>query len=187
MPTTRVGGHRADRQTHHIHVSINDAMPFALSAAKLPGTAHFYEPGPDARAHLRRGARPLPGAKFVMTEVDVGWVPYFADRPTTTTCVTPSRLQGQPLPQLPGDYIRESFYFTFITDMYGIQNRDRIGYTHMLWSNDYPHITSDWPNRGRRSTPSSAACPTRSATPCSPATPSTSTSSGGKAPRGDRP
>jgi uncharacterized protein len=30
--------------------------------------------------------------------------------------------------------------------MYGIQNRDRIGHTHMLWSNDYPHITSDWPN-----------------------------------------
>ena len=28
---------------------------------------------------------------------------------------------------------------------YGIENRHRIGVEHMLWSNDYPHIVSDWP------------------------------------------
>ena len=34
---------------------------------------------------------------------------------------------------------------SFITDTYAIANRARVGVDRMLWSNDYPHITSDWP------------------------------------------
>ena len=30
-------------------------------------------------------------------------------------------------------------------DNYAVENRHRIGVERMLWSNDYPHITSDWP------------------------------------------
>ena len=35
---------------------------------------------------------------------------------------------------------------TFITDHYAIANRHRASLVNrMMWSNDYPHITSDWP------------------------------------------
>jgi predicted TIM-barrel fold metal-dependent hydrolase len=133
-----------------IHVNLSDTMPLplALTAAKLPGTAHFYD-APGRMLELIFGGvlDRFPGLKFVMTEVDVGWVPYFVDQADDNYLRhAKAAFRDNPLPMLPGDYIREFFYFTFITDMYGIQNRDRIGHTHMLWSNDYPHITSDWPN-----------------------------------------
>ena len=33
----------------------------------------------------------------------------------------------------------------FISDPFAIANRHRIGVERMLWSSDYPHITTDWP------------------------------------------
>jgi len=130
-----------------IHVSLNDKMPFQLAAKKLPGTAHFYD-APGRMLELIFGGvlDRFPGLKFVMTEVDCGWVPYFTDQADDNyRRHEKATLRGQELPRVPGDYIREHFYFTFITDMYGIENRHRIGVEHMLWSNDYPHIVSDWP------------------------------------------
>ena len=41
--------------------------------------------------------------------------------------------------------MRQHFPATFINDNYAVENRHRIGVERMLWSNDYPHITSDWP------------------------------------------
>jgi predicted TIM-barrel fold metal-dependent hydrolase len=32
-----------------------------------------------------------------------------------------------------------------VTDTYGIDNRDRIGVERILWSSDYPHASSSWP------------------------------------------
>jgi len=34
----------------------------------------------------------------------------------------------------------------YVTDTYGVQNRHRIGVERMLWSTDYPHASSSWPN-----------------------------------------
>ena len=130
-----------------IHIALNNNMPFQLVAKKLPGTAHFYDAPARMLELIFSGVLDrFPKLKFVMTEVDVGWLPYFADQADDNYMRhAKATLKDKNLPQLPGDYMREFFYFTFITDMYGIQNRDRIGYEHMLWSNDYPHITSDWP------------------------------------------
>jgi len=130
-----------------IHVALTAAMPYQLQAKKLPGTAHFYD-APGRMLELIFGGvlDRFPGLKFVMTEVDCGWVPYFADQADDNYLRhEKATLRGQELPRLPGDYMREFFYYTFITDMYGIDNRHRIGVEHMLWSNDYPHIVSDWP------------------------------------------
>lgn len=132
-----------------IHVALNRAMPGAPSAKKLPGAAHFYD-APNRMLELIFGRvlDKFPGLKFVMTEVDCGWVPYFADQADDNYLRhLKASFRDDPLERgVPGDYIREFFYFSFITDMYAIENRHRIGHTHMLWSNDYPHITSDWPN-----------------------------------------
>jgi predicted TIM-barrel fold metal-dependent hydrolase len=130
-----------------IHIGLSDAMPYQLNARKLPGTVHFYD-APGRMLELIFGGvlDRFPGLKFVMTEVDCGWVPYFADQADDNYLRhEKATLRGQELAKLPGEYIREFFWFTFITDMSGIENRHRIGVEHMMWSNDYPHITSDWP------------------------------------------
>ena len=36
-----------------------------------------------------------------------------------------------------------------MTDTFAIDNRHRIGVERILWSSDYPHISSDWPNSWR--------------------------------------
>ena len=130
-----------------IHVSLGDAMPFQLVANKLPGTVHFYD-APGRMLELIFGGvlDRFPGLRFAMTEVDCGWVPYFVDQANDNYLRhEKATFVGKELARLPGDYIREFFWFSFITDMYGIENRHRIGVDRMLWSNDYPHIVSDWP------------------------------------------
>ena len=51
-----------------------------------------------------------------------------------------------PIQQSPGDYFDTNIASTFITDRYGILNRHHIGVTQMMWSSDFPHGGSDWPD-----------------------------------------
>lgn len=130
-----------------IHVSLSDQMPYQLQARKLPGTVHFYDaPGRMIELIFGRVCDKFPGLRFAMTEVDAGWIPYFVEQANDNYLRhEKATLVGQELRQLPGDYIREFFYVSFVTDTYAIENRRRIGVERMLWSNDYPHIVSDWP------------------------------------------
>jgi predicted TIM-barrel fold metal-dependent hydrolase len=130
-----------------IHISLNDQMPFHLDARKLPGTVHFYD-APNRQLELIFSGifDRFPSLSFVMTEVDCGWTPYFADQADDNYLRhSKATLRDNQLSRLPSQYMRDHFLYTFITDMYGIANRYRIGVDRMLWSNDYPHITSDWP------------------------------------------
>jgi predicted TIM-barrel fold metal-dependent hydrolase len=130
-----------------IHIGLSNVMPYQLSARKLPGTVHFYDaPGRILELIFSGVFERFPGLRFVMTEVDCGWTPYFADQADDNyRRHEKATLRGNELPRLPSEYMREFFYFTFITDFYGIENRAKIGVDRMMWSNDYPHITSDWP------------------------------------------
>jgi predicted TIM-barrel fold metal-dependent hydrolase len=130
-----------------IHIGLSDEMPFQLDARKLPGTVHFYDaPGRQLELIFSGVLDRFPGLRFVMTEVDCGWTPYFAEISDDNYMRhSKATLRDRQLSKLPSQYLRDHFFYTFITDTYGIANRHRIGVERMLWSNDYPHITSDWP------------------------------------------
>ena len=130
-----------------IHIALNDQMPYQLDARKLPGTVHFFDaPGRQLELIFSGVLDRFPKLKFVMTEVDCGWTPYFAEVADDNYMRhRHATLKDRPLARMPSEYMREHFFYTFITDTYGIANRHRIGVERMLWSNDYPHITSDWP------------------------------------------
>ena len=49
----------------------------------------------------------------------------------------------------PSDYMNKHFNFTYMTDTFGIRNRQDIGVKNMLWCSDYPHISADWPHSWR--------------------------------------
>jgi predicted TIM-barrel fold metal-dependent hydrolase len=130
-----------------IHIMLNDQMPYQLDARKLPGTVHFYD-APKRQLELIFGGvlDRFPGLQFVLTEVDCGWTPYFAEIADDNYLRhSKATLRDRQLQRLPSRYMRDHFSYSFITDMFGIANRHRIGVHRMLWSNDYPHITSDWP------------------------------------------
>jgi predicted TIM-barrel fold metal-dependent hydrolase len=56
---------------------------------------------------------------------------------------------GVRLDRMPSEYVREHVWATFIEDPLGIRDRHRIGVDRIMWSTDYPHTNSNWPNSQR--------------------------------------
>ena len=87
----------------------------------------------------------FPSLKFVLVENEVGWIPFLAyqwdryvqrfgsDRPV-------------PIDQPPSFYVNRQVYATFIDDLPGAQTVSFWGQDNWMWSNDYPHGASTWPN-----------------------------------------
>jgi predicted TIM-barrel fold metal-dependent hydrolase len=90
----------------------------------------------------------VPELHVVLAEVDAGWVPYVKEqldnRLLRRTVGADARAQ-----RLPSDVIDEHFSYTYITDHFAIRNRQAIGVERLMWSSDYPHSGSDWPNSVR--------------------------------------
>jgi predicted TIM-barrel fold metal-dependent hydrolase len=130
-----------------IHVGLGNTMPQELKAKTLPGTVHFYDAPNRMLQFIFAGVLDrFPGLTIVMTEVDCGWLPYFAEQADDNFLRhAKSSLRDHRLTMKPSEYMSKHFPATFITDHYAVANRERIGVHRMLWSNDYPHITSDWP------------------------------------------
>jgi len=91
-----------------------------------------------------------PGLKVVSAELNCGWLPYFLRRIDERFQARGVRSQGSPfstkLTLTPSDYFRRKLYATFIDDRFGIDHRDDIGVGNMLWSSDFPHSATFWPN-----------------------------------------
>jgi predicted TIM-barrel fold metal-dependent hydrolase len=51
--------------------------------------------------------------------------------------------------RLPTEYWRENCAMTFIDDRDGIRLRDSIGVDRIMWSSDFPHLDSSWPESQR--------------------------------------
>ncbi|MEE9285608.1 MAG: amidohydrolase family protein [Dehalococcoidia bacterium] len=88
----------------------------------------------------------FPRLKVISVENDIGWVGTFLERidhayerhrhwSSTTAGLTRS----------PSDYFHDHIYLTFMRDHTGIDIRHRIGLGNIMWSNDYPHTDSVWP------------------------------------------
>jgi len=131
-----------------IHIFVDDKMPYQVSAKKLPGTIHFYDAPKRMLELIFSGVFDrFPGLRFVLAEVDVGWMPYFAEQADDNyQRHARATLKDKQLKRRPSEYMKEFFSATYVCDLYGLQNRSRIGVDRMMWSSDYPHITSDWPN-----------------------------------------
>jgi predicted TIM-barrel fold metal-dependent hydrolase len=87
----------------------------------------------------------FPQLKVVFVEPGVGWVSwwlYIADDMATR--------QGYQFPgikDLPSKYFRKNIFLTFIDEPDVLRHaHDRIGVENLMWSSDYPHPVSSWPN-----------------------------------------
>jgi predicted TIM-barrel fold metal-dependent hydrolase len=86
----------------------------------------------------------FPGLKVISVESDIGWIPTWLERADHTTRRSVAYREN-PSKLLPGDYFREHVRATFIRDRVGIRLRDLIGVNTIMWSSDYPHVDSTWP------------------------------------------
>jgi predicted TIM-barrel fold metal-dependent hydrolase len=130
-----------------IHVSLRSAASFNLVATALPGTFHFYDAPPRMLDFIFSGVLDrFPELIVFLAEVDCGWLPYFAQQADDNYLRhSRSELRDIRLSRMPSEYMKERFPASFITDAYAVDNRHAVGVERMLWSSDYPHITSDWP------------------------------------------
>ncbi len=145
-----------------------DDLVWGLAAeASMPLSIHVtfatHQQGAKSRGKLTSGLRfldaPIRASQFifggvfdrfrdlqlVLAEVDCGWVPYFAEQLDDRFDRAPSTVRTS-IARRPSDYFAENVSCTFVTDRYGLRNRDAVGVSQIMWSSDYPHSGSDWPN-----------------------------------------
>lgn len=130
-----------------IHVGLVNQVIGRQRAESLPGTGHFYDAPIRMLQFIFSGVLDrFPNICVPFIEVDCGWIPYFEQQADDNFMRhRKASLRDSKLTRLPSEYMHEFFPAAFITDAFAVENRHHIGVERMLWSSDYPHITTDWP------------------------------------------
>jgi uncharacterized protein len=90
----------------------------------------------------------VPHLTVVLAEVDAGWVPHVKEQ-IDNRVLRKELGANVRAKRLPSSVIDEHFYYTYITDHFAIANRHAVGVERLMWSSDFPHGGSDWPNSVR--------------------------------------
>ena len=92
----------------------------------------------------------FPKLQIYWAENNVGWLPYFGeqiDKEYETNHYWAERQMGLPrLKRLPSEYLKENAHWGFFEDRIGMKLRHEIGVERIMWSTDFPHIVTRWPN-----------------------------------------
>lgn len=94
-----------------------------------------------------------PKLKVFFAENQIGWIPNFYEQLDNNYRVNhywAEKLFGvKRLARLPSEYIKEHCYWGFMYNPVGVRMRHEVGVDRVMWSSDFPHIESDWPNSMR--------------------------------------
>jgi len=89
----------------------------------------------------------FPDLKAVLVEANIGWIPAMLEQTDDMFLryrwFTQSTAQ---LPRMPSRIFHRGFWATFMIDSVGLELRHRLNVEHIMWSTDYPHTGTDWPN-----------------------------------------
>jgi uncharacterized protein len=129
-----------------IHVAFATAAQGDVSRMRLSGSTRFYDAPVRVQQCIDGGVFDrFPDLRLVLVEVDSSWTPYLRDQ-MDDRFKRANPLTRPQIKRLPGEYFTDNILTTFVTDPYAIPNRHRIGVSQMMWSSDYPHTGSDWPD-----------------------------------------
>ncbi len=132
----------------NIHASLSASAP-TVHKTKLPGDVRFYDAPKRMLEFLWSGVFDrIPDLRLAFIEVDCGWVPFFKEQ-TDNRYHRMGPANRLDLKAPPSDYFDRHCFYSYITDTFAIDNRYAVGLENMLWSSDYPHVGSDWPNSWR--------------------------------------
>ncbi len=86
------------------------------------------------------------GLRFVLVENEVGWLPFFIDQ--LDYYYQRGQRHGSPvqLDRLPSEIFTDQVAATFFRDPDAAYVATRFGGSSIMWSSDYPHGNSTWPN-----------------------------------------
>ncbi|MCE2392926.1 MAG: amidohydrolase [Proteobacteria bacterium] len=86
-----------------------------------------------------------PQLKLVSVESGIGWMPFVVHY-MDHLWHKHRHWTGNRLPEPPSVYFRRQILGTFLDDPVGVRERAEIGVENILWSSDYPHGETTWPN-----------------------------------------
>lgn len=89
----------------------------------------------------------FPKLRIVLVESNIGWIPTLLEQ--TDDMYMRYRFFTQAATRIkgtPSEIFHKHFWATFMVDTVGIELRHRLNIDHLMWSTDYPHSGSDWPN-----------------------------------------
>jgi predicted TIM-barrel fold metal-dependent hydrolase len=142
----------------HIHVSLSDTFP-SEHRSPLPGYGRFFDaPNRIVQLIFEGVFDRFPTLDLVCAEVDCGWVPYFKEQ-IDNNYRRLAPLSDFTITAPPSEYVERHVHFAYITDSVGVARRDEIGVERILWSSDYPHISTDWPQSWKTIQASMATVP----------------------------
>jgi len=87
----------------------------------------------------------FPSLRFASIESGVGWMAWMAEYMDSIYINQRHWLQLD-LKNPPSVYMDQNVYGSFIRDPVGIRNRDLPGGRNIMWSTDYPHSETTWPD-----------------------------------------
>ena len=85
--------------------------------------------------------------EIVLVEANIGWIPTVMEQ--LDDMFLRYRWFSRAVEwmhDLPSRVFWRSFWSTFMVDTVGIELRHRMNMDNIMWSTDYPHTGSDWPN-----------------------------------------
>ena len=89
----------------------------------------------------------FPSLAAVLVEANIGWIPAMLEQ--TDDMFLRYRWftdTAAALPTMPSRTFHRNLWATFMIDTVGMELRHRLNVDHLLWSTDYPHTGTDWPN-----------------------------------------
>jgi predicted TIM-barrel fold metal-dependent hydrolase len=89
-----------------------------------------------------------PGLKLVSVENETGWAPFMLQQ-WDYYYRRFRKLNPPPIDKDPSEYFKRQVYATFFRDAVGGHAFEWWGQDNCMWSNDYPHQNSTWPNSSR--------------------------------------
>lgn len=87
----------------------------------------------------------FPRLKIVLVEGEIGWIPFVLQR-WDSRYRQVFENDAPPVTMNPSDYFNRQVYATFINDAIGGRILQGWGMENCMWSSDYPHTASYWPN-----------------------------------------
>jgi predicted TIM-barrel fold metal-dependent hydrolase len=87
-----------------------------------------------------------PQLRVVLVENEIGWIPFLLEQWDYYVKRHGVDRPGLAIKKLPSEYFHEQVYATFFNDAVGGHMLSWWGHDNCMWSNDYPHGNSTWPN-----------------------------------------
>jgi predicted TIM-barrel fold metal-dependent hydrolase len=89
----------------------------------------------------------FPDLQVVLVESNIGWIPTMLEQ-CDDMFLRYRWFTGavEKMSRMPSEIFDRSFWATFMIDTVGLELRHHLNLDHIMWSTDYPHSGTDWPN-----------------------------------------